>query len=365
MEQLKSNTKRSGSIDLFRTISMLMVVVLHLLGHGGGLKALSTNSANWFILSGIESICIIAVNCFALTTGFLYVGKKIKIKNILNLYFQVLFFSLGIAIVFFALGKQTFSLKTFINFLFPIASKRYWYFSAYFILFLIMPLLNIILEKADKQFLLAILIGGIVLFGAYAYLISLVFGDPFTIQNGYSFIWLAILYLFGGTIKKYELYNKLKAKIWLTLYLLSVFLSYGCGLILSALKSFTTLPYISSYIFLFNILSSCFLLMFFASIQIKSNKILSFLAKNSFGVYLLHEHTFIRELFITDKFIFIGKYNPLFAILILFTTAIGIYIVGTIIEYIRQLIFRLIKISRLTEKMDEKIGNVYKKYDKT
>lgn len=365
MSELKNITsKRSGSIDLFKTISMLMVVVLHLLGHGGGLKSLQSNSANWFILSGIESVCIIAVNCFALTTGFLYVGKKIKIKNILNLYLQVLFFSLGIALIFFVLKKEPFSVRSLLNFLLPIASKRYWYFSAYFILFLIMPLLNVVLEYADKRFLLAILGGAVILFGVYAFVATMVFGDTFGLQHGYSFIWLAILYLFGGAIKKYEIYSKLKSSNWLLLYLASTILSFACGIIFSALKSFTILPYMSSYIFLFNILSSLFLLMFFASIEIKSNKVLSFLAKNSFGVYLLHEHTFIRNAFITDKLTFLTDYNPLLAVLIVLGCAIAIYIIGSVIEFIRQLIFRLIKINKLTEKIDEKIVTVYNKISK-
>lgn len=365
MSELKNITsKRSGSIDLFKTISMLMVVVLHLLGHGGGLKSLQSNSANWFILSGIESVCIIAVNCFALTTGFLYVSKKIKIKNILNLYLQVLFFSLGIALIFFVLKKEPFSVRSLLNFLLPIASKRYWYFSAYFILFLIMPLLNVVLEYTDKRFLLAILCVAVILFGVYAFVATMVFGDTFGLQHGYSFIWLAILYLFGGAIKKYEIYSKLKSSNWLLLYLASTILSFGCGIIFSALKSFTILPYMSSYIFLFNILSSLFLLMFLASIEIKSNKVLSFLAKNSFGVYLLHEHTFIRNAFITDKLTFLTDYNPLLAVLIVLGCAIAIYIIGSVIEFIRQLVFKLVKINKLTEKIDEKIVTVYNKISK-
>ena len=128
--------ERSASIDLFRIISMFMVVVLHVLGAGGILTALSPKSANWFLLGGLESICIIAVNCFALTTGFLYVGRKIKIRNIFNLYLQVLFYSLIIALILFATGLCDFSIKELLNYLLPILSGRYWYFSAYFILYL-------------------------------------------------------------------------------------------------------------------------------------------------------------------------------------------------------------------------------------
>jgi surface polysaccharide O-acyltransferase-like enzyme len=62
--------ERLGGVDLFRVISMFMVVVLHVNGIGGVLR----NPANqplsplWFASSVINILCVIAVNCFALIT---------------------------------------------------------------------------------------------------------------------------------------------------------------------------------------------------------------------------------------------------------------------------------------------------------
>ena len=364
MESMANSKKRSASIDLFRIISMLMVVFLHLLGHGGVLANLPPKSANFFVLGGLESLCIIAVNCFALTTGFLYVGKKIKLKNILNLYLQVLSFSLIIAVFFFLTGKQQFETKTFLKYLFPISSGRYWYFSAYFILFFMMPLLNVILEYLSKKFLYLVLIISIFLFGIYTFASSAIFGDTFKLFNGYSFIWLAVLYLFGGAIKKYEIYSKFNSKRWLLFYLISAILSFIIGLITSISSNFKQLPFIEDYTFIFNILSSCLLLIFFANLQIKPNKIITFFAKHSFGVYLFHEHPFIRQAIIKDRLIFIANYNPLLAILTILGIALLVYLLGTLIEFIRKLIFKLIKLDKLTEKIDNKIVNLYNKNNK-
>lgn len=365
MEKLaQTSNNRSTSIDLFRVVSMFMVVVLHILGHGGVLVSLKPNTANWFILSALESISIIAVNCFALATGFLYVGKKIKIKQLINLYLQVLFFSLAIAVCFFIFGKQPFNFKTLIRYLLPISSGRYWYFSAYFMLFLLMPLLNIILENASKQFTFLLLLVALFLFGILVFVSYAVFGDTFKIGQGYDFVWLAVLYLFGGAIKKYEICSRLTSKKWLMFYGVSAILTFFIGYLSSLLNDFKTLPFVEDYTFILNILSSCFLLLFFASINIKSNKFITFFAKNSFGVYLLHEHDFIRSAFIKGKFTFIANYNVFLAVLTLLGIVVCIYLAGVLMEVVRKFIFRLAKIDALTQKIDNKIVNLYNKISK-
>lgn len=354
-------TERSASIDLFRIISMFMVVVLHVLGAGGILYTLSPKSANWFLLGGLESVCIIAVNCFALTTGFLYVGRKTKIKNLLNLYLQVLFYSLIIALILFATGLCEFSIKELLNYLLPILSGRYWYFSAYFILYLIMPLLNLILEKTDKSFMFTLVIGAIVLFGVYAYSGSLVFGDTFHIDNGYTFVWLAVCYLIGGTIKKYEIFSLKKSRVWLICYLICALLTYGVSFVLSALKGYTRPLFVGEYNFILNVLSSIFLLMFFANLKMKNNKIISFISKSTFGVFLLHEQKMLKGIAIVDKFIFVSNLSPILAVLCVLGISSLIYVVGTVVDIARLYLFKLLRVNKLSNKVDEKIVKAYNK----
>lgn len=360
-QSVNTNIDRSLGIDLFRIVSMLMVVVLHVLGSGGALTSVADKSANWFLLGGLECVCIIAVNCFALTSGYLHVGKKIKIKNIFNLYLQVLFYSLIISIVLFVFGLVNFSTKELLNQVLPILSGRYWYFSAYFILFLIMPLLNIILEKTDKAFLFAFLIGAIVFFGVYVFCGSVLFSDVFNIKGGYTFVWLAVCYLMGGAIKKYDLKNLLKARNWFLLYLSSMLLSYLVGLVLSVIRGFSRLPYVADYNFLLNVTSSIFLLLFFARLELKPNKMISFIAKSSFGVYLLHEQKLLKGIAITNKFVFLKDLSPILSILTVLGVVILIYILGTTVEIIRQYLFKLTRVNKLPQLIDNGVVSVYEK----
>ena len=64
--------KRNYGIDLLRMILMLMVVILHVLGHGGVLDATTPLSAKYCVSWLIESFAYCAVNCYALISGYVY-----------------------------------------------------------------------------------------------------------------------------------------------------------------------------------------------------------------------------------------------------------------------------------------------------
>lgn len=365
MENVSVNN-RSSSIDLFKFLSMFMVVILHTLGHGGVLNNTHPLTISWFALYGLETLCIVAVNCFALITGFLNAEKTIKLKNLLNLWLQVFFYTVTITCLFMILKQEPFSIKTLVLSFFPVTSKQYWYFSSYFILFLSMPLLNLILKNATKKFLLLSLVCASILFGIVNYLASHLGNDIFGINSGYGFLWLAVLYLIGGYVKKYSPSIKIKSKpvkpmFYLFIYFISSIMNMCCGFILSYLTEYRNSPFISTYSFILNIISSVALLMFFTKIQIKQNKFLSFLAKTSFGVYLIHEQQIIRKLFITNKFTFLLDYNILITLLGVLAIACVIYITCTIIEFIRQNLFNLIKVNKITEYVQK---TTYRLYDK-
>ena len=86
--------KHNYGFDLLRTITMLFVILLHILGYGGVLK-LNLNIGQYMICWTIEIICYCAVDCFALITGYVSYSdadRNPKFDRIINMWFQVLFF---------------------------------------------------------------------------------------------------------------------------------------------------------------------------------------------------------------------------------------------------------------------------------
>ena len=85
--------ERNYGIDLLKIVSMFMVVVLHVLRHGGILENVPILSINDTVAWVMEILCLCAVNLFALTTGYLCIDKKFNFKNVINLWIWVLFYN--------------------------------------------------------------------------------------------------------------------------------------------------------------------------------------------------------------------------------------------------------------------------------
>ena len=139
--------ERNAGIDLLKTLAMFMVVVLHVLGQGGVLGAAQypnpSHAMGWWL--EIESFG--AVNCFAIATGFLMVGRKIKYRKLLSLWLTVQFYNLLFYLLYLVHPIEGVTLLDVSNF-FPVYSGEFWYFTAYFGLFLFIPFL---IKYSSKQ----------------------------------------------------------------------------------------------------------------------------------------------------------------------------------------------------------------------
>ena len=62
--------KRNIGLDLLRILSMFMVLILHLLGKGGMLEKESNSQIYYLIYNFMEILCIVAVNCYVLISGY-------------------------------------------------------------------------------------------------------------------------------------------------------------------------------------------------------------------------------------------------------------------------------------------------------
>lgn len=213
-------------------LAMFMVVVLHILNLGGVLNAstrfTSQYEAGWLL----ESAAFCAVDVFALVSGYVWVSAKYRYRNIIELWLQVLFYTISITVLFWFFVPSSVSLLEWVKAFFPVMFNQYWYFSSYFALFLFIPLLNLILAKMEKT-QLKIGLGMILLF--FSGVQTLFYSDAFGTNDGYSAIWLMILYLVGGYIRKYGFGENKKSVRYLVAYLLLVILTWLSKLVIENL----------------------------------------------------------------------------------------------------------------------------------
>ena len=349
----KKSAVRNYGIDLLRIAAMFMVLLLHVLGQGGILKNLvstppeflSKYSMAWLL----ETASYCSVNCYAIITGYNYYGIKVKWNKIVDLWLQVIFYSLGITILFLVSGKGVNSSIWFKS-LFPVTSSCYWYVTAYFGMFIFIPMMNIFLEHFDKRKLDTLLFSSFVVFSILPTIFNV---DPFKLNRGYSMLWLCLLFLVGGYLRKYNIKSLITPSKALYFYFLSIVFTWFSKLALELITweivgkakyGNIFVKYTSPSI----VLAGVFLFLFFVNININNCKLIKFikiLAPASFGVYLIHLQPLIWRNIVKDFAVPLTKMSCLGMLLSVLGVSIVSYLVLSGVESLRLRLFKQLKVS--------------------
>lgn len=220
---------RNYGIDFLRMISMIMIVMLHTLGHGGILRSVSFLSVHYQIAWLLEVIAFGAVNTYAMISGFVSVDSHFKISNILILWLQVLFYGILINTVFFFLLPESRNTSGWIQALFPVTRKEYWYFTAYAGVFFLSPFINQMFRNLSEKQIKTLFCFIFVVFSVVPS-ISQTFTpqqDVFYTGDGYSVFWLTLMYLLGACIKKLNLVSHSKKKKYFILYFFCILITWS------------------------------------------------------------------------------------------------------------------------------------------
>lgn len=352
MENIKR--ERNFGIDLLRIIAMVMVVVLHVINQGGVLNAASGNVINYLIASFFVSAAYGAVNCYALVSGYVGMDSKHKYAGIIQLFLQVVFYTVLITAVFYFLNPDKYGMWSFKNALLPVSSESYWYFTAYFGMFFFAPFFNKMLKVLSKKEAKALVFTIIMVLS----LIPCVFQkDVFKSEWGYSMLWLSALYLLGGCIKILGCEKKMKKKTAFLFFLLSIIITY--------LSTF--LPGINKYTFLLTytsptvLISAVALLILFSQVKISGGfkKLIAFFSPLAFGVYLVHTEPHIWNEVLLGRFIGFAKLNPAMLVLSIVCAVFCIWFVCSMVDYIRLSIFKLLHIKGLCVAIENKLKNLF------
>lgn len=198
-------TVRNYGLDLLRIISIWMVVALHVVNLGGILHNTVPSSVQYHIAWTINMLCYCAIHCFALISGYVGINNKFKLKRIIEIWVQVVFWCLTITLFCWTILKVDIGIKEWIKAVMPVMFQQYWYVTAYFCLFFFMPCLNCIVKNLERKYMKMALFMSVVLFSVLQTIRQV---DVFGTGYGFSFLWLAILYVFGAYIKQYDIHIK-------------------------------------------------------------------------------------------------------------------------------------------------------------
>lgn len=361
----KKDTRNYG-IDLLKIVSMIMIIVLHIIGNGSILKNTTAFSPQNNLLWFLKAACFCCVNCYALATGFLMYDKKVKYSNIIYLYLQVVFYMLFISVIYFIINPKLITIKNLIDIVFPFAHDGYWYFTAYFGMFFFIPYLNILIKNLNKRQFTQLLVVITVLFTV----LPLAFDfDIFYLKSGYSVFWLIAMYLFGAYFKKYDLKNYFKKRTGLLIYILSSSAAFAIRMLLAFVKTkadWITVKgtFIINYCSPFVLMSSIGLLILFSNMHIKgrSTSIIKFFAPLTFGVYLIHVNPFLWE---SGEGLFEHLASRSIFVILLYIVVVtaAVFLSCSMIDYIRLLIFKSLKVKQASDKVVQYISKKLNKHN--
>ena len=342
---------RNYGIDLLRIVSMWLVCVNHVLGNGGIISSSGFLSINYDVSTLLQVAALCAVNCYALISGYVGVNSRYKISNLAYLWCQVLFYSVLItaafAIIDSSLLGEGVGKAIGMSFL-PVTTGKYWYFSAYFGLFLFMPLLNFAVNNMPRVYLKWVLI----IICAVVSVFTVVNGNLFQINEGYSALWLMLLYTIGGYMRKYEVFAKRRTLTLVSYILISVLITWLVKIVFDIIvgKTESDVPvWEQSYAYGYTaptvILISIVMLRLFSGVSFKKKpRVIIFFSQVSFGVYLIHEHPLIRVNVVAKLFGVISSFNVVLMALSVIGAACAIFLVCSAIDYVRLVLFKLIKV---------------------
>lgn len=356
-------------IDFLRIVSMFMVVCLHLLGRGGVLDSASFLSGKYEVLWLIEIAAYCAVNCYALISGYVGIYGKYRYTNWILLWLRVLCYSVGITAVFRIFFAGTVGRYEWKCAFFPTSMEQYWYFTAYTGLFVLIPLLNVFIKHASRQQLKLTVILSVVLFSILPEIFR---RDIFITKEGYSPIWMLVLYIIGGYIGKYQSWKK-KSKRYLTcLYGVCILITWASKFIIEHYRFATAgdtngTTFLVSYTSPTILMAGIALVILFSKMNIKEHlkKVIKIFAPVSFSVYLIHFHPLVKYYILQDHLKFILDYHVVIMLLAFFGIVLAVYFICSLIDLIREILFKKLKIKEKLINLEHKyLGNTWEKLER-
>lgn len=351
IETNKLTKVRDSNLELFRIVTMLLIVAHHYVVNSNLLLPIMENypSAKSIVLLLLGAAGKTGINCFVLITGYFMCLSVITLRKALKLLLEVEFYNVIFYCIFVATGYIEISLKSLIIGLLPISSIKYSFVSCYLAFFCFIPFLNILIKGMNQKQHLLLVVLLLLIFSVFPLMMIPVI---------FSYLsWFMVIYLIAAYIRLYPPQWSLNKKIvgWGLL---------GC-LVLSMVSviigGWLSVKYNKPlYYFLvsdsnrpFAVATAVGAFLFFKNLNIGYSKSINTIAASTFGVLLIHANCeAMRQWLWRETLDNAGHFSGniyLHAIL----SVIGVYIVCTIIDYCRikvleKPVFKII---------DRKIGN--------
>ncbi len=351
--------KRNPNFELLRLLSMFFIIVNHnILNISTEWQIQQIKGLNFILTDILYQAVYVAVNCYILISGYFLVGSNkydFNFIKVVKLWSVVFFYSVIIYLIcLFPLKLLTFNVKDVVHVILPIHYDLYWFITQYIGLFLISPFLiksaNNLTKEDYKKFL-------IISF----FIVSIL--QLQGLKGGFSLLWFIFLFMFSGYIRLYDPQHLIKSHPFATyitftciLGLISILLGYSSS-------KLSIVSYLGFYNGPFIFISSVALFYVFKEMKPlnESNKIVKvilYFAPTCFGIYLIHEHPYLKD-YLWDNVRIMTRKLSLFNILFILCFSFGLFVICAVIEKIRLFMFKISGIDNCITMISDKTILLY------
>jgi len=332
---MNNKNARQSNIELLRIVAMLLVVSHHVAYHGGGDFPASVISVNRIWNQAFTYVGKVGLDIFVIISGYFMAERKsLNISRVAKLWLQMITYSLAlflIAVIFFGAASDV---KYVVIACTPFLSEQWPFVSAYMMMFILSPFINLLIRRlTKKQYRLLIAI--IMIF--WVMIPTLL---TFKAESNY-FVWVTALYIIAAYVRLYPEDFQKKSSFYMCGALIVTILSVLSALVFDLLgfkwgvfAEYAT--HFSDKQHLNVLLWAMFLFLAFKNLNVKDSSLINTIAGLMFGVFLLHDDFYSRELLwgkIFDNTMASGK--AWYIAYFLFET-LSVLIVCSLVEWLRQ-----------------------------
>lgn len=337
--------KRQSNMELLRIVAMFCIVVFHCSFKSGfTFDQLNFNTAT---IKGFWLLGELGVNLFTLVSGYFLINGKFKGEKLIGLFFQVLFYWWLATFVAMGVGVEVFgdARRTFLWF-FPTVTGRYWYFTAYVIIYALSPWINQFLKGLDRTRFVNLLLVVLLIWCVIPTFFGMVNNAVESMLFYSRLVWLIIVYAIGA-------YIRLASPRWLrgigrcaAVSALSLAMMVASILLIASHPALFARIGITEWAYFWPpntvlmLVLSVAMFGVFLNLRVGYSRPINVIASTTLGVYLLHDG--ILQNFIWGTVVNAARFQDQpFLILYILLAAVVVFGVGVAVDLVRQFVQRM------------------------
>lgn len=372
MEQVKTlskipvgggkNKQRESNIELFRIITMLVIVAHHYVVNSGLTvdgdpiySAPMAGASIFLLLFGAWGK--IGINCFVLITGYFMCESWITARKFVKLLFEVMFYRIVIQLIFWGTGYAPVTVSSIVKTFIPVTEIAHNFTGTYLVFFLCIPFLNILIKQlTEKQHIRLLLL---------SCFIYVFFGTVKLMPVTMNYVsWYIVLYFMASYIRLYPRKLFGNKKIWGWMTILSLILSaasvIACAWIGKMIGKNEAYFFVTDSNTFLAVVTGISTFLFFKNWKIKYSKFINTVSATTFGILLIHANSdSMRQWLWKDLLDNVGFYNSIWMPVHAVGSVIGIFVVCSVIDLLR---IRFIE-KPFFRMWDQRWEKLKKKYD--